>query len=76
MTENTDLWQIERELTEQGIGIICGCDKAGAGRLAGPVYAAAVMVRLCCRSEGLHDSKKLTEKKREALYQVITQTAV
>ena len=37
MAENTDLWQIERDLTEQGIGIICGCDEAGAGPLAGPV---------------------------------------
>ena len=66
MTENTDLWQIERELTEQGMGIICGCDEAGAGPLAGPVYAAAVILPLCCRIEGLNDSKKLTEKKREA----------
>ena len=76
MTENTDLWQIERELTEQGMGTICGCDEAGAGPLAGPVYAAAVILPLCCRIDGLNDSKKLTEKKREALYQVITQTAV
>ena len=76
MTENTDLWQIERELTEQGMGIICGCDEAGAGPLAGPVYAAAVILPLCCRIEGLNDSKKLTGKKREALYQVITQKAV
>ena len=76
MAENTDLWQIERELTEQGMGIICGCDEAGAGPLAGPVYAAAVILPLCCRIEGLNDSKKLTEKKREALYVVITQKAV
>ena len=76
MAENTDLWQIERELTEQGMGNICGCDEAGAGPLAGPVYAAAVILPLCCRIEGLNDSKKLTEKKREALYQVITQKAV
>ena len=38
MAENTDLWQIERDLTEQGIGIICGCDEAGAGPLAGPGF--------------------------------------
>lgn len=76
MTENTDLWQIERDLTEQGIGIICGCDEAGAGPLAGPVYAAAVILPPYCRIEGLNDSKKLTEKKREALYEVITQKAV
>ena len=76
MAENTDLWQIERDLTEQGIGIICGCDEAGAGPLAGPVYAAAVILPPYCRIEGLNDSKKLTEKKREALYEVITQKAV
>ena len=76
MTENTDLWQIERELTEQGMGTICGCDEAGAGPLAGPVYAAAVILPLCCRIEGLNDSKKLTEKKRETLYEAITQKAI
>ena len=76
MAENTDLWQIERDLTEQGIGIICGCDEAGAGPLAGPVYAAAVILPPYYRIEGLNDSKKLTEKKREALYEVITQKAV
>ena len=49
MAENTDLWQIERDLTEQGIGIICGCDEAGAGPLAGPVYAAAVILPPYCQ---------------------------
>ena len=76
MAENTDLWQIERELTEQGMGTICGCDEAGAGPLAGPVYAAAVILPPYCRIEGLNDSKKLTEKKRETLYEAITQKAV
>lgn len=76
MTEKTDLWQTERELMEQGAEIICGCDEAGAGPLAGPVYAAAVILPPYCRIEGLNDSKKLTEKKREALYEVITQKAV
>ena len=76
MTKKTDLWQIERELMEQGAEILCGCDEAGAGPLAGPVYAAAVILPPFCRIEGLNDSKKLTEKKREALYEVITQKAV
>ena len=76
MTEKTDLWQLERELMEQGAEIICGCDEAGAGPLAGPVYAAAVILPPFCQIEGLNDSKKLTEKKREALYEVITQRAV
>ncbi len=76
MAEKTDLWQIERELMEQGAEIICGCDEAGAGPLAGPVYAAAVILPPCCRIDGLNDSKKLAEKKREALYGIITQQAV
>ena len=76
MTEKTDLWQMERELMERGTEIICGCDEAGAGPLAGPVYAAAVILPPYCRIEGLNDSKKLTEKKREALYEVITKKAV
>ena len=61
MAENTDLWQIERDLTEQGIGIICGCDEAGAGPLAGPVYAAAVILPPHLDIPGLTDSKKLTD---------------
>jgi ribonuclease HII len=76
MTEKTDLWQMERELMEQGAEIICGCDEAGAGPLAGPVYAAAVILPPYCHIQGLDDSKKLTERKREALYEVITQRAV
>lgn len=76
MTEKTDLWQMERELMEQGAEIICGCDEAGAGPLAGPVYAAAVILPPYCQIQGLDDSKKLTERKREALYEVITQRAV
>ena len=76
MAEKTDLWQIERELMEQGAEILCGCDEAGAGPLAGPVYAAAVILPPYCQIEGLNDSKKLTGRKREALYDVITQKAV
>lgn len=57
MTEKTDLWQMERELMEQGAEIICGCDEAGAGPLAGPVYAAAVILPPYCQIQGLDDSK-------------------
>lgn len=71
-----DLWKIERELTAEGIGPICGCDEAGAGPLAGPVYAAAVILPPELVIEGLDDSKKLTEKKREQLYEIITQKAL
>ena len=59
-----DLWEIELELYEQGISPICGVDEAGRGPLAGPVYAAAVILPAGLELDGLDDSKKLTEKKR------------
>ena len=65
-------WEIEREQRENGREIVCGVDEAGAGPLAGPVYAAAVILPRDLEIPGLDDSKKLTEKKREALYDVIT----
>ena len=70
-----DLWSIEREQWNHGAQIICGVDEAGAGPLAGPVYAAAVILPRELAIPGLNDSKKLTEKKREALYDVITAQA-
>ena len=66
----------EREAWSQGFRTVCGEDEAGAGPLMGPVYAAAVILPRECVIEGLNDSKKLTEKKREALYEVITATAL
>ena len=66
----------EREVWSQGFRTVCGVDEAGAGPLMGPVYAAAVILPRECVIEGLNDSKKLTEKKREALYEVITATAL
>lgn len=72
----TDLWMLERELIGQGVSPICGCDEAGAGPLAGPVYAAAVILPPEIVIEGLNDSKKLSEKKREALYDVIAEKAL
>ena len=71
-----DLWRYEREALEQGHALVCGCDEAGAGPLAGPVYAAAVILPLGEEIEGLDDSKKLTEKKREALFPVIQEKAL
>ena len=71
-----DLWHYEREALEQGHALVCGCDEAGAGPLAGPVYAAAVILPLGEEIEGLDDSKKLTEKKREALFPVIQEKAL
>lgn len=71
-----DLWQYEREALEEGRTLICGCDEAGAGPLAGPVYAAAVILPLGAEIDGLNDSKKLTEKRREALFPVIQERAL
>ena len=70
-----DFWQYEKEALAEGHAAVCGCDEAGAGPLAGPVYAAAVILPLGADIPGLDDSKKLTEKKREALFDVITARA-
>jgi len=71
-----DFWQYEKEALAEGHCVICGCDEAGAGPLAGPVYAAAVILPLGTDIPGLDDSKKLTEKKREALFPVIQDKAL
>ena len=71
-----DLWTYEREQWNQGFDTICGVDEAGAGPLAGPVYAAAVILPRELDISGLNDSKRLTEKKREALFDIITARAV
>ena len=69
-------YSIENEYREKGFNIICGVDEAGRGPLAGPVYAAAVILPSDCVIEGLNDSKKLTEKKREALFYEIKEKAL
>ncbi len=66
-----DLWTLENEIYESGVSLICGVDEAGRGPLAGPVCAAAVILPRGLEIPGLNDSKKLSEKKREALYDVI-----
>lgn len=70
-----DLWTPEREYWNQSFDTLCGVDEAGAGPLAGPVYAAAVILPREIDIPGLNDSKKLTEKKRETLYDLITAQA-
>lgn len=70
-----DLWTVEREQWNRGVAVLCGVDEAGAGPLAGPVYAAAVILPRGIDIPGLNDSKKLTERRREALYGVITAQA-
>ena len=71
-----DLWELENELYDSGITCLCGVDEAGRGPLAGPVCAAACILPRGLQIEGLNDSKKLTEKKREALFPLIQQQAV
>lgn len=71
-----DLWAEERRLWQTGCGTICGADEAGAGPLAGPVYAAAVILPREAELPGLNDSKKLSPKQRDRLYDAILETAV
>ena len=71
-----DFWQYEKEAMSKGYAAVCGCDEAGAGPLAGPVYAAAVILPVGLDLPGLDDSKKLTEKRREVLFPVIRDRAV
>ena len=70
-----DLWIPEREQWNKGFALLCGVDEAGAGPLAGPVYAAAVILPREIDIPGPNDSKKLTEKRREALYEAIVSRA-
>ena len=70
-----ELWDYERQAWSAGAETVCGVDEAGAGPLMGPVYAAAVILPRELEIPGLDDSKKLTEKKREALYERITAEA-
>ena len=77
MKENqTDLWSIERACFESGCQLICGVDEAGRGPLAGQVCAAAVILPPELQIPGLNDSKKLTDKKRRELFDVIVSEAV
>ena len=69
-------YEFEAEANEKGYKIVCGCDEAGRGPLAGDVYAAAVVLPIGLVIDGLDDSKKLTEKKREKLFDIITAEAV
>ncbi len=68
--------KIENELVSMGYVSICGVDEAGRGPLCGPVVAAACILPPNYVPEGLNDSKKLTEKKREKLFDIIKENAV
>lgn len=69
-------YSFEQAALQSGFKYICGVDEAGRGPLAGPVCAAAVILPEDCVIEGLNDSKKLSEKKREALFDVIIEKSV
>ncbi len=69
-------WDYEKRAWEKGFSAVCGVDEAGRGPLAGPVCAAAVILPGGIIIEGLNDSKKVAEKKREELYEMITESAV
>ena len=71
-----DLYGYDSSIAAQGYSAVCGVDEAGRGPLAGPVYAAAVILPDGLYIDGLNDSKKLTAKKRDALYEAITQQAL
>ena len=71
-----ELWKFEHIAYDEGFSCVCGVDEAGRGPLAGPVCAAAVILPPDLEIEGLNDSKKLTDKRRRALYDVITEQAL
>ena len=76
MKEKLDNYKYERELNEKGITLIAGVDEVGRGPLIGPVVAAAVILPKDYKLEGLTDSKKLSEKKREMFYEIIKRDAL
>ena len=70
------IYELEDKYALEGYAVICGTDEAGRGPLAGDVYAAAVILPRGCDIDGLNDSKKISEKKREKLFDVICECAV
>ena len=72
----SELWNYEHACYDEGYDLVCGVDEAGRGPLAGPVCAAAVILPRDLQIEGLNDSKKLTDKRRRVLFDVITAQAV
>ena len=69
-------WEFEEKAWAQGYASVCGVDEAGRGPIAGPVCAAAVILPAGIVIDGLNDSKKLSEKKREMLFDAITEQAL
>ena len=69
-------WDIEKSCFDEGFSVVCGTDEAGRGPLCGPVVAAACILPPFIEITGLNDSKKLSEKKREELFEIIKEKAV
>ena len=76
MKETIDNYKYERELNKEGISLIAGIDEVGRGPLIGPVVAAAVILPKNYKLDGLTDSKKLSEKKREMYFEIIKKDAL
>lgn len=73
--KTTPTYEFEHAAHDSGFSLVCGIDEAGRGPLAGPVFAAAVVLPIDCEIPGLNDSKKLTEKKRDELFDIIIKKA-
>lgn len=71
-----EMWRYEEAAKAKGYNMIAGVDEAGRGPLAGPVFAAAVILKEGAVIDGINDSKKLSEKKREELFEIIKENAV
>jgi len=77
LTDNSiNLYRYEEDLYDQGITLVCGCDEAGRGPLAGPVVVAACILPPLCHIDGINDSKQLSKSKREKLYKEIISKAL
>ena len=76
MTEEIDLLKYEKDLYNKNITLIAGVDEVGRGPLVGPVVAAAVILPVNYKLDGLTDSKKLSEKKRNQFYEIIKRDAI
>lgn len=74
--DTLDLWSIERAYHQRGCRLICGADEAGAGPLAGAVYAAAVILPLELVLPGLNDSKRVSPKNRDRLFDMVKENAL
>ena len=69
-------YEYEKQAIAEGYKVVCGVDEAGRGPLCGPVCAAAVILPVDCEIEGINDSKKLSEKKRDMLFDIIKEKAI